>query len=467
MPPKLSRRQALKALLLGSSMPALAKLLLTKPAPLIAQDDASTVIIIGAGVAGLTAGRLLQAEGFTVTMLEARNRYGGRVWTDRSLGVPLDMGASWQHGTQGSPLTPLINQLGIRTVITDYDNIAVYDDEGNRFDEDDLEEYAGAFEALIEAAYAISEDSDTDMPLSRAIAAAVDELDEELTTAERQVLAFAINSVIEHEYAASADQLSAWWWDEADDYGGDDRLFPDGYDWLTTYLATGLDILISTPVTRISYSDDGVQIDTSNGTFSADYALVTVPVGVLKAGSITFQPALPADKRAAIANLHSGVLNKLYLRFDRVFWDEDVTVIGHVDAAQRGYWSETLNLAPVIGQPILLCFNAGDFGLETEALSDADVIESAMGVLRTIYGDNIPAPTGYLRTSWGRDPYAMGSYSSYGVGSSPDDREALAAPIDDVLFFAGEATERDHPSTVHGAMLSGQRAADEIIDADA
>jgi len=195
---------------------------------------------------------------------------------------------------------------------------------------------------------------------------------------------------------------------------------------------------------------------------SAAHGVKPLRLGVLKAGTVAFTPPLPAAKQKAIQRLGMGVLNKLYLRFPRRFWDADAELINYIPA-QHGRWAESLNMAYYTDAPVLLCFNAGIYGTATEALSDAEVVAAAMTSLRTIYGADIPAPTAHLRTRWAADPYARGSYSFAAVGSSPADRDALAAPVGGRLFFAGEATYRDYPSTVHGAYLSGRRAAANIL----
>ena len=137
-------------------------------------------------------------------------------------------------------------------------------------------------------------------------------------------------------------------------------------------------------------------------------------------------------------------------------------MLGYI-ATNKGEWAEYLNIYKVTGQPVLLCFNAGTYGLAIEKWADEAVVAAAMNVLRTIYGQSIPDPTGWLITRWGSDPFARGSYSSPGIGSSNTDRDTLAEPIADRLFFAGEATIRNYSATVHGAYLSGHSAAEQIL----
>jgi monoamine oxidase len=195
--------------------------------------------------------------------------------------------------------------------------------------------------------------------------------------------------------------------------------------------------------------------------FTAEKAIITLPLGVLKQGSIRFDPPLPADKQAAINKIGMGLLNKVYLRFPEVFWDEESDWISHVSLA-KGEWAEFLNIYKYTGRPILVAFNAGRFGRTTESWSDETIVTAVTEVLRTLYGTGIPAPEAWQITRWAGDPLAGGSYSYLAPGSRPRDRDTLAAPLSNLLFFAGEATSKEYPSTVHGAYLSGRRAAEEV-----
>jgi monoamine oxidase len=190
--------------------------------------------------------------------------------------------------------------------------------------------------------------------------------------------------------------------------------------------------------------------------------VVTFPLGVLKNNGVRFDPPLPAKKQNAIDRLEMGVLNKVYLKFPTVFWDEEEEAISYV-GERVGEWCDWLNLAPYINEPVLMAFHGGAKGFTIEEFSDAEIIAGAMKTLRVIYGDAIPEPVGYVITRWGKDPFTFGSYSCIPPFASGADYDALAAPVDDVLYFAGEATNREYPSTVHGAYMSGIAAANEMM----
>lgn len=454
----MKRRDFIKLLILAGALPLISKSTVARA------QSGENIIIIGAGMAGLAAGRMLAENGYTVRIIEARERIGGRVWTDRTLNdIPLDMGASWIHGIRGNPITDLAKQLGDPRLTTDYENIVVYTADGDEIDEDTLEEYAEIFTELLETIADEAEDLDTDVSLGSALRAWAD--DEELDDEEIAALNFVVNSVIEHEYAADVNKLSVWNWNASDGFGGDDVLLPMGYQRLANALALTLPISTGEVVQSITLDGNEVIVQTNKNTLRADRVIVTVPLGVLKAGHINFIPPLPSRKQTAIDRLHMGVLNKVYVRFPSVFWDEDVDLIGHIDEDTKGRWGEFLNIYKYTGETILLGFNAGTYGKRIESWTDAEIIEDMLDVLQSIY-DGVPAPLDYRITRWGQDPYTLGSYTSMGVGATPQDCRNLAQSISERIFFAGEATNSEYIGTGHGAFLSGQRAAEEIMEGD-
>ncbi|WP_051021051.1 FAD-dependent oxidoreductase [Synechococcus sp. PCC 6312] len=274
-----------------------------------------------------------------------------------------------------------------------------------------------------------------------------------------------MNTTIEHEFASDIGDLSARYWDAGQAFDGGDVLFPQGYAQIVQVLAqkpTPLSVEFRQIVQAIDYSNpQSVQIRTDRQGFQANAVLITVPLGVLKKGSIRFTPPLPKTKEAAIQRLGMGVLNKAYFRFPQAFWAES-DLLGYV-SPEKGHWCEWLNLYPVIKEPVLLGFNAGTYGQYIESLGNADIIKAGLDTLQTIFGPKIPAPTGTLITRWGQDPFSWGAYSHLPPGASPADYQTLAQPIGQHLFFAGEATQEQYPATVHGALLSGQREAQRIL----
>lgn len=410
-------------------------------------------------MAGLGAARALRARGISVFVLEARDRIGGRIHTSRMVpGWPIDLGASWIHGARGNPLTGLADEAGLKRVSTQWEPRPVFAPGGTRIETDDAWDLT---EKLLDEARAGAETRESDVSLADAIRG----LDgwRELGVRERRLVRYHLNSEIEHEYAADWDQLSTWYFDDVDGFPGPDLIFPDGYGALADHLSNGTPIRTGTVVERIERRREGVRLHTRSGeTFSARHALVTVPLGVLKAGDITFTHPLSRARQAAIDSIGMGLINKCCLLFDRPFWPDNADAFAYFGETD-GYWAEWLSLSRATGQPSLIGFNAGSATDEIETLDDRQTTARAMDVLRSVFGSSAPAPQAVQISRWRSDPFARGSYSFTAVGSDRASCRALAgADWDGRLVFAGEACHEDHPATVHGAYMSGRDASDLI-----
>ncbi|MDQ2654700.1 MAG: FAD-dependent oxidoreductase [Chloroflexota bacterium] len=419
------------------------------------------VIVIGAGIAGIAAAVDLQAAGLDVVVLEARNRIGGRIWTDHRWGFPLDLGASWIHGSApANPIWQLRNELGLRTVPTDWDDLAVYDVDGKLISTSQSTTDAARYRSAYRKARRWGNRQESDNALHDGIDFAL--RTRAMSPYDQRALDFRLSFEVEQDYGGDAGSLSNWWYDQDSWLGGrQDSYMIDGYGELVETLADNLDIRLNTIVSSVTYGSFGVRIATNRGVQQAAYAVCTVPLGVLKADRITFNPALTRGKRAAISRLGVGTLNKLYLGFRERFWD-DREAIGY-QSTNRGEWSLWMDLEHIVGEPILLAFNAATFGKEVESFSDQETLDAAMDVLRTIYGRSIPDPQAAMITRWNQDEFSLGSYSHIPPGATGRDYRVLSKQSGDRLFWAGEATNRKYPQTVAGAYLSGQRAAQQII----
>ena len=422
-------------------------------------DSSADVLVVGAGVSGLAAARHLADNGRRVKILERRDRIGGRVWTSTVWpDTPVDMGASWIHGIDGNPVYEMAQQIKAQTVVTDGDDITYYLPDGaetTRAQSQALESWGTR---VTDALSRYQDSTDTDTSIRAAITSA---LGADLDDRDRELLAYNINE-LEHEYSGAAEELSALYFDSDDPVNGDDVLFPRGYEQITNHLGAGLRVLTGHTVSGIDWSPSGVVVTTDKGAFTAGQVVVTLPLGVLQSGAVAFAAGLPDAKSEAIGALGVGVLNKCYLRFPETFW-ADTDWLGYVPGRDRyGQWAQWINLDRPTGRPVLLGFNAAQFGRTIEGWTDAQIVEGAMSTLRVIYGRGCPEPTGHQITRWASDDYARGSYSFAAVGSTPAMRDDLAAAIDGRVYFAGEATDRTAPGTVHGAYASGIRAAREI-----
>lgn len=490
------------------------------------------VIVVGAGPAGLTAARHLQRQGFIVTVLEARSRIGGRVFTDSaSLSVPVDLGASIITGVEADvtserrpdPSSLICAQLGLELTVLNsdcplYDTVtgekvpadldealeveynSLLDDmellaaeKGERAMRMSLEEgleyglrsrrmaHRGQDHKEIRptksqdntlAAERISTDDEN--PNSQ-----VSKL-EDVNPLERRVMDWHF-AHLEYGCAALLKNVSLPNWNQDDVYGGFGGahcMIKGGYSAVVESLAEGICIHLDHVVTDISYIPKDcqtnnelhkrVKVSTSNGNeFSGDAILVTVPLGCLKAETIKFSPPLPHWKYFSIKRLGFGVLNKVVMEFPEAFWDDSIDYFGATAEVtdQRGRCFMFWNVQKTVGAPVLIALLVGKAAVDGQNINSSDHVCHALNVLRKLFGeDKVPDPVASVVTDWGRDPYSYGAYSYVAVGSSGEDYDILGRPVDNCLFFAGEATCKEHPDTVGGAMMSGLREAVRIID---
>jgi monoamine oxidase len=413
------------------------------------------VVVIGAGLAGLSVARALHDAGQAVVVLEARDRLGGRIHTSRLWpDMPMDLGASWIHGIQGNPITTLAREAGAPWVSTSYRASLALSERGELVAPD-----TSLPERLLRQAIQAAERRTSDTSLMAALRALPQWAG--LTPLQRQRLMHHINATLEQEYGGAADELSAWHGSDSRSFDGDDVLFPQGFDQVVQHAARGLDVRLSAPVASVA---PGRVVLANGQSLSARAVVVTVPLGVLQAGRLRFETQLSPERTRAIETLRMGLLNKCWLRFDAVRWPADVDWIEWL-GPQPGRWAQWVSLARAVRQPVLLGFHAAHEARALEPLSDRDTVASAHEALRAMFGSRFPTPVAAQVTRWGQDPWALGSYSFNAVGGSPATRQALAgADWDGALWVAGEATEPAYFGTAHGAWLSGQRVGRALLN---
>jgi monoamine oxidase len=423
-------------------------------------------VVVGAGVSGLTTARLLVRAGQRVLVLEARDRLGGRTWTDRSHGPPTDLGASWIHGITDSPLADAASAFGLRTreftvgaYQPDSRPIAYYDPAGRRLSDAAATRFAADIHHV-------------DRQLTKTIAASVPGSSYhdvvEATLAQLAWDPYRTERVREFMRHRCEEQYGVWIGDldahglDDDAVEGDEVVFPDGYDQLAVQLAAGLEVWLEHPVHRVHWFDQGVTLEGDRGDVTADRAVLTVPVGVLKSAAFTIDPPLPEPVAGALARLEMNAFEKVFLRFPVKFWDDGVYAIRQQGPAGV-WWHSWYDLTALHGEPTLLTFAAGPCAVETRDWAEEQVVESVLAALRRLYGDNLPKPNGVHLTHWQDDTYARGSYAYLTVGSTPADHDVLATPIGGVLHLSGEATWTEDPATVTAALMSGHRAAGNVL----
>ena len=335
------------------------------------------VVVVGAGIAGLTAARRIAADGHDVTVFEARTRVGGRLDTFRPNGwpIPVERGASWIHDISASDLDRRMKALDIDTVPFDYKE-SVAGSDGRRVD--DVDAIGSLAEETLTRATTWASDQDQDRSLAAAVA---DSNAAHATGIDEASLTWYLDTEIATEYGASAAELSAWWGLE-EGTEGDDLLVTGGYMTLATDIASGLVVEFERPVSRIQWNEKAASVSDTNGTsIDADRVIVTIPLGVLKAGAIAFEPALPPAKQAAIDTMGMGLLDKFWFRFDEQFWTDSALMWTRLGPSESPF-TEWFNLAPATGHPVLLALLGGTEARDWATRDDHDVEQAAVASLQ-------------------------------------------------------------------------------------
>jgi monoamine oxidase len=426
----------------------------TGTAPVAAES--AEVVVVGAGASGLSAARFLADAGLQVVVLEARDRLGGRIRTNRDLVTPVDLGAGWIHGEVDNPLSPLAEEFGSELFATNFDSVTMIDADGSDATAAGIELYLrmGAIEE--------NTPSDADVgsygDLLRRELGPLDPLDARL-----------YNGIVGGLGAnyGSADLSDIDWREmhRTSGFRGTDWRFINGYDTIVNGIANGLDIRQGVELERAEWTADGCRLHTSDVVLEAEHAIITVPLAVLQSGAIEFSPPLPDSHASAIDEIGVGLSEKLILQFAEPFWPREPHVI--LRATEEGTFPLLFNTYyPATESPLLEIRVLGRRVPEWIELDQTAAVSAAMTALRTTFGSGLPEPEAVLQSGWTADPFTRGGYSVERVGvGTYDHRTVLAQPVTEALLFAGEHTNRDYPATVHGAYLSGQRAADQVLSA--
>lgn len=404
------------------------------------------VAVIGAGSAGIAAGRrLAAAKGVSVIVLEARERAGGRTWTVDKNGYPLDLGGEWLHSADRNVLTGIAQDMGFALYHRRPDWTTRLKNSG--VSEAEQAEWIVAREANFAARHRAAQEPG-DVPCAAT-----------LPPGDRWNTL--LNATSTWGNAVELEKLSVKDNDRYEDSGVNWRVEP-GYGTLLTTLAAPLPIAFGVPVSRIDHHRRDIIVDSARGRLSARRVIVTVSTDILAQEAVVFDPVLPTTLDAA-NGLPLGLANKLFFAFTGHMDDLDET--GDIFLVGSTTRLRTMNYqARPFGRPIIQCFFGGEFaaGLERDGglLAMAAFATDELAALRG--GAIRKQLTPLAASSWRADPFARGSYS-YARPGHADDRAVLAAPVDNRIFFAGEATSPNFFSTVHGAWETGIRAAEEAL----
>ncbi|CAF1096719.1 unnamed protein product [Adineta steineri] len=429
------------------------------------------VLIIGSGIAGLEAARLLQQNGVETIVLEARNRTGGRVWSIRSKNnLMLDMGARYIHGQYGSiPSGLLTNPIWD---LTRSANISICFGEPHDF----LGTYPLYYSNILVQKwydeYMLFVREETRISSSNiSFADYVNLFAQKKHFNEKQrstLYNFAYFTIADREGTELESISAKGYLDRSSVFYGEEPVICDtGFMAITDYLAKNLtNIRFGEIVTKIDYNKNLVKVSTKNGQiYQAEFVLITVPLGVLKSKQIEFNPQLPQWKLDAIDRIGFGYYEKIYLLWDQVWWNT-------ADYYFFQSASKSINLRYWItankwnGKPFITCLFAGKaVSSLTWKQNKNETVKDILDTLQKMFPNiKITPPTEIYMSNWNEDPFSYGSYSYISVNQKYEDPFRLSETINNRLLFAGEATNTDTYGYTHGALLSARREVTRLLN---
>jgi monoamine oxidase len=402
------------------------------------------VAIIGAGAAGLHAAHTAKAQGLSARIFEARSRVGGRVHTDASLGSAFEAGAFYIHWSEENPWTEIAKKLGVQTISDNglWGGFDVFAN-GRPLSSDERSRRRGGFWRLSSALD--GQPASTDMSFGEAAR----RLNPDQPETGSGMTLLSLGEEADRVSIRDYQRLNA----------GDDLVVPTGYGNLLELYAKGLDIALETPVLAVDYSGPGVTIETTRGVIRARAVVLTVPVNVLKSGTIRFSPGLPVATLAAIDGLGMGALTKLALKFEgtkfgQSNWTQFFDTGSKGDLVNFEFWP--------FGNDQVVAHFGGDYARSVAASGEAAAVDHMLARFVAILGaDARKAFRGGKLAGWSAEPYSLGCYSIAKPGQMAA-RDVLAEPIANRLWFAGEACAGSGSMTAGGAALAGARAIEMI-----
>ncbi len=410
------------------------------------------VIVIGAGMAGVAAGRQLAQAGVSVLVVEGNERIGGRIWTVRDFcGRPVEVGAEFIHGI-GAETWPDLRAAGLSVRPSPHTRDTMFNIGYGahwlpivllhpgvwptftilrrlaRFKPPDV----SGREFIAQRGYRGRARIMAQMVLTAHLPGSIDDV--------------GVQGLVEDGVLKLETGLN--------------HRVVEGYDRLVEHLARGLDVCCGFTVDTVEWGAERVTVRSTDGReVSARAAISTLPVGVLKSGAVRFVPPLPESKRTALAGLEMGPVLKILLRFEEPFWPRRLSTLACGVGPVTLYWN-VFYRAPD-PPPVLTAYCTGPRAAALSAVGEEEAASIAVDDLRRHFPKATPRLQAYRRIDWATDPLACGGYTFLRPGGCGS-RARLAAADTGALFWAGDATAtRTIAATVEGAFVSGLRAASE------
>ncbi|HWJ82993.1 MAG TPA: NAD(P)/FAD-dependent oxidoreductase [Nocardioides sp.] len=431
--------------------------------PPVLPGEVERVVVVGAGIAGLTVANALTTAGVDCVVVEARDRIGGRLHTVEVGGYVADLGGAWiHHPEDGNVVAEWVDLAGVPWIVDPTGTRFTGADlgEGRRLAAAELEHVGyGVFDPLTAAFGAALAEGAAD----RSAAAVVDEhlASSGLEGPERARMRQLMAAAVEQDGAGPLHEISARWALTEGMFVGDvvDNVPVHGYRSVLAPLAEGSLVRLGRPVRRITQTPGGVRVDGDGWSEAGSHVVVTVPLGVLKVGGIAFSPPLPAERQAVIDRTGFGTMEKVFLAFEEPFWRAEDPGLGHAviypaDRGQAATWTWDFGLGALM--MFLVAHSAVD-------AMRPDPQAWAVEQLTALYGEPLPHdPIEVRATAWADDAFARGAYAHVRAGGSATDFALLGEPVGRIAF-AGEHTTVERAGYADGAMATGLREARRLL----
>ncbi|XP_060552218.1 lysine-specific histone demethylase 2-like [Ruditapes philippinarum] len=426
------------------------------------------VIIIGAGLSGLSAARQLTNFSVQVTVLEAGDHIGGRAVDGGS--SKFNTQSHMVVGCYNNPIVILCKQADVKVKELG-DSCVLLSDGGEIVDDKIDKRMQFHFEAMLDINKQLRKEQDKDISLLDQFTELHNQFKDEsgikFTKLEESLLRFH-RSNLEYACGSNLGNISSLFWDQNDEYPqfhGPPVLVQDDFSKVLDKLAKDIQIVKNSPVTSIDYTDEAIKVTCSSGeSFLASKVIVTVPLHVLKEKKIEFTPALPEDKNV---NLGCGHVEKVMLEFPDKFWSKTVK--------ECGMFGQILSTSTVPGlfdvfydisqddRAMLATYISGDAVNILKDKTDEQAVEMCMQTIKAAFcKQTVPEPSNYQVSRWYKSEHIGMSYSYIPTNCEPEAFDNLEKDVNEKIYFAGEATHKQYHQTLAGAYISGLREAEKI-----
>lgn len=428
-------------------------------------ESSLPIIVVGAGAAGLSCAKMLQDAGQNVHILEARSRLGGRIHSIQQQLSVFDLGASWIHGIQDNPIWEITQRNRIKTTVFNYIEADFYHTGGRLFSIEEKSVFL-QYIAEIEKLLSISQASNAALAIEQ-ILPKLKPQHQHFSKSQLDDLArLYFERFANDPFATTLTQLCTHFNDFEGYFTGDEVIFPDGYMQLIDAIAQDIHIQCNVEIKEVIRHANHVELIDQHGTkHLAKQVVLSIPLGVLKQQVIKFEPILPKYLNHAIENYGFGSFNKVFIELEQ---ELPLQKVSKQQQKSIFYFHDQvcyniLDLFFVYQKPVYLFL----FGGPQSKWIDQNTDEAVWQQIRTGLVDNfidIPtSPKALHITRWGSDPYSYGSFSFPLPEHNVMLSQAFQQSIDQQLYFTGEHCHERFAGTVHGAYISGQDTAQQIL----